>query len=175
MRNPADRELLHEITEFLYREADLLDDREYNEWLTLLHPEIRYFIPIARNVPRTSALEYTREQQDNAWMDEGYVTLEKRVKQLLTNIHWAEEPPSRVSHLITNTRLISVEGEPGSRDVTVRSRVFVYQNRIDHEVSHFVGKRVDTLTETDGEWKLKHRTVHLDQSVMLAKALTVFI
>jgi 3-phenylpropionate/cinnamic acid dioxygenase small subunit len=168
-------ELLHEVTDFLYHEVDLLDERDYKEWLNLLHPEVRYFVPIARNVPRTSTAEYTREQQDNAWMDEGYATLEKRVKQLLTNIHWAEEPPSRVSHLITNTRLVSVDGEPGERSVTVRSRFFVYQNRIDDEVNHFVGKRTDTLIEMDGSWKLKHRTVHLDQSVLLAKALTVFI
>ena len=168
-------ELLHDVTQFFYREADLLDYREYAEWLQLLHPEVRYFIPLVRNVPRMRDNEFTREQQDNAWMDEGYTTLEKRVKQILTNIHWAEEPPSRVSHLITNTVLVSVEGEPGSREVTTRSRVFVYQNRIDDEVNHFVGKRIDTLAETDGGWLLKHRTVHLDQSVLLAKALTVFI
>lgn len=168
-------ELWHSVTQFFYREADILDYREYAEWLTLLHPEIRYFIPIARNVPRMRDNEFTGEQKDNAWMDEGYDTLEKRVKQILTNIHWAEEPPSRVSHLITNTRLLSVQGEPGSREVETRSRVFVYQNRIEDEVNHFVGKRMDRLVETEDGWLIKHRTVHLDQSVLLAKALTVFI
>lgn len=168
-------ELLHDVTQWFYREADLLDYREYAEWLKLLHPEMRYFIPLVRNVPRIRDTEFTREQQDNAWMDEGYTTIEKRVKQILTNIHWAEEPPSRVSHLITNTVLLSVEGEKGSREVQTRSRVFVYQNRIDDEVNHFVGKRIDTLAESENGWLLKHRTVHLDQSVLLAKALTVFI
>ncbi|CAG7608764.1 aromatic-ring-hydroxylating dioxygenase subunit beta [Leucobacter soli] len=168
-------ELLHDVTQWFYREADLLDYREYAEWLKLLHPEVRYFIPLVRNVPRIRDTEFTREQQDNAWMDEGYTTLEKRVKQILTNIHWAEEPPSRVSHLITNTVLLSVEGEMGEREVQTRSRVFVYQNRIDDEVNHFVGKRIDTLVESEGGWLLKHRTVHLEQSVLLAKALTVFI
>lgn len=168
-------ELLHDVTQWLYREVDLLDYREYSEWLKLLHPEVRYFVPIARNVPRIRDNEYTREQQDNAWMDEGYSTIEKRIKQILTNIHWAEEPPSRVSHLITNTVLLSVEGEKGAREVTARSRVFVYQNRIDDEVIQFVGKRIDTLVESENDWLLKHRTVHLDQSVLLAKALTVFI
>lgn len=168
-------ELLHEVTQFLYREADLLDYREYAEWLKLLHPEVRYFIPLTRNVPRMRDNEFTRERHDNAWMDEGYETLEKRVKQILTNIHWAEEPPSRVSHLLTNTVVISVDGEPGAREVKTRSRVFVYQNRIDDEVSHFVGKRIDTLVESEGSWLIKHRMVHLDQSVLLAKALTVFI
>lgn len=175
MSKSEEIELLHDVTQWLYREADLLDYREYADWLKLLHPEVRYFVPIARNVPRIRDNEYTREQQDNAWMDEGFTTIEKRIKQILTNIHWAEEPPSRVSHLISNTVLLSVEGEPGSREVQTRSRVFVYQNRIEDEVSHFVGKRIDTLIESESGWLLKHRTVHLDQSVLLAKALTVFI
>lgn len=168
-------ELLHDVTQWLYREADLLDYREYAEWLKLLHPEMRYFIPIARNVPRIRDNEFTRERLENAWMDEGFETIEKRVKQILTNIHWAEEPPSRVSHLITNSVIVSVDGEPGAREVQVRSRVFVYQNRIDSEVNQFVGKRLDLLVESGGGWLLKHRTVHLDQSVLLAKALTVFL
>jgi 3-phenylpropionate/cinnamic acid dioxygenase small subunit len=167
--------LLHDITQFLYRESDLLDDRQYTDWLALLDPDVRYFVPIARNVPRAHDTEYTRAQQDNAWMDEGFTTIEKRIKQILTNIHWAEEPPSRVSHLVTNTRILSVDGEPGARTVVVKSRVFVYQNRIEDEVSHFVGKRTDTLVEVEDGWRLRNRTVHLDQSVLLAKALTVFI
>lgn len=175
MSKLEEMELLHDVTQWFYREADLLDYREYAEWLKLLHPEMRYFVPLVRNVPRIRDTEFTREQQDNAWMDEGFVTIEKRVKQILTNIHWAEEPPSRVSHLITNTVLLSVEGEKGSREVKTRSRVFVYQNRIDDEVNHFVGKRIDTLVEGEDGWLLKHRLVHIDQSVLLAKALTVFI
>jgi 3-phenylpropionate/cinnamic acid dioxygenase small subunit len=171
----AEVELTFALQQFFYREADLLDYREYDEWLTTLHPEIRYFVPLVRNVSRTSKEEFSREQQDMAWMDEGLDTITKRVKQIKTNIHWAEEPPSRVSHLVTNTRLLSVEGEPGARTIVARSRVFVYQNRIEDEVNHFVGKRTDTVVEADGGLLLKHRRVELEQSVMLAKALTVFI
>lgn len=171
----TDIQLLADIQTWLYREADLLDYRDYDTWLTLLHEDVRYFVPIVRNVPRTGVNEFTAEGKDLAWMDEGIVTITKRVNQIKTNIHWAEEPPSRVSHLVTNSWIVDVEGEPGARRVTVSSRVFVYQNRIDDEVNNFVGKRKDVLVESDGSWLLLHRTVHLDQSVMLAKALTVFL
>lgn len=171
----TDLALLSSVQTWLYREADLLDYREYDEWLKLLHPDVRYFVPIVRNVPRTATTEFTTEGKDLAWMDEGLTIITKRVSQLKTNIHWAEEPPSRVSHLVTNTWIPECEGEPGSRRVTASSRIFVYQNRIDDEQNFFVGKRKDVLVESEGSWLLLHRTVHLDQSVMLAKALTVFL
>jgi len=46
-----DRLLLgQEIADFLYREAELLDERRYREWLDLLADDIRYWMPMRRNV-----------------------------------------------------------------------------------------------------------------------------
>ena len=42
--------LAQEIAEFLYREAELLDERRYEEWLALLADDIRYWMPMRRNV-----------------------------------------------------------------------------------------------------------------------------
>ena len=42
--------LAQEIAEFLYREAELLDERRYDEWLELLADDIRYWMPMRRNV-----------------------------------------------------------------------------------------------------------------------------
>ena len=42
--------LTQEIAEFLYREADLLDERRYEDWLGLLAEDIRYWMPMRRNV-----------------------------------------------------------------------------------------------------------------------------
>ena len=38
-------ELQHEIEQWYYREARLLDGREYQKWLALCAPEIRYIVP----------------------------------------------------------------------------------------------------------------------------------
>ncbi|MDH6198573.1 3-phenylpropionate/cinnamic acid dioxygenase small subunit [Mycobacterium frederiksbergense] len=171
----ADLQLAFSVQQFLFHEADLLDDRDYDQWLTLLHPDVRYVVPLARNVPRTATTEFTVEQHDLCWMDEGLDTITQRIRQIQTNIHWAEEPPSRVSHLVTNTRITDVaEGEQG-RQVVARSRILVYQNRGEDEVNLFVGKRSDTLEEGPDGWRLLRRVVHLDQNVLLAKALTVFL
>jgi 3-phenylpropionate/cinnamic acid dioxygenase small subunit len=56
----------------------------------------------------------------------------------------------------------------------VGSRFLVYQNRNQYENYTLIGKRTDTLRKVDGRWMLARREILLDQSVLLAKNLTVF-
>ena len=42
-------EIIREIEQFLYREARLLDDRKFHEWLELLTEDIRYWMPVRTN------------------------------------------------------------------------------------------------------------------------------
>ena len=97
------------IEEFLYQEAELLDERRYEEWLELLADDVRYWMPMRRNV-RFGELEreFTREGLDINWFDEGKDTLTRRVQQILTGVHWAEEPLSRICHMISNIQLLHV-------------------------------------------------------------------
>ena len=51
-----------EIADFLYREAELLDERRYQDWLALLADDIRYWMPMRRNVKfGEDEREFTRE------------------------------------------------------------------------------------------------------------------
>src|SRR5262249_4006036 len=85
--------LQREVEEFLYREAELLDARRFDEWLALFTEDARYWMPMRRNVPHDElAREFTREGSDVNWFDEGKDTLGRRVAQIQTGIHWAEEP-----------------------------------------------------------------------------------
>jgi 3-phenylpropionate/cinnamic acid dioxygenase small subunit len=104
------------------------------------------------------------------WFDEGKATLTQRVQQILTGVHWAEEPLSRVCHMISNVQLITVT----SAGVTVKSRFLIYRNRLQDETDFFVGKREDVLRRVDNQWKIARRKILLDQNVLLAKNLTVF-
>ncbi len=172
----ASPELWLQVQEFLHREADLLDARQFDEWLTLLDEDIHYWAPLARNLQRKDmASEYTRPGE-TAWFDEGLGTLRQRVLQLNTGVHWAEEPASRISHLITNIRILDAEPDfARPTSVTVRSRFLVYMNRLQGEVAWLVGKRVDTLRRHGADWKIARRAIYLDQSVLQAKALTTFL
>lgn len=169
--------LKDEIENFLYDEAELLDSRRFSEWLDLLEDDLVYWMPIRRNVKygQHGEQENTRIGKDINWFDEDKWTLKKRVEQIETGEHWAEEPLSRVSHMVSNVQIMEVrESDSGAEEVVARSRFLVYQNRVEYETYFFVGKRTDTLRRIDGQWKLARREIILDQSVLLAKNLSVF-
>ncbi|WP_455886206.1 3-phenylpropionate/cinnamic acid dioxygenase subunit beta [Pseudomonas rustica] len=166
-----------EIASFFYYEADLMDERRYNEWLDLLHEDIKYFMPMRRNVKfgQHAEKENTKLGSDISWFDEGKWTLTKRVEQILTGVHYAEEPLSRISHLITNVRVLEQsKAENGLRTVKTSCRFMVYLNRVEYEVNTMVGKRYDTLVETEDGWRVLEREIILDQNVLLVKNLTAF-
>jgi 3-phenylpropionate/cinnamic acid dioxygenase small subunit len=173
--------LVQDIADYLYREAELLDERRYEEWLGLLADDIRYWMPMRRNVKfGDEAREFTRSGADINWFDEGKDTLTRRVKQILTGIHWAEEPVSRISHLVSNVQLI--EATPSvvdPREVTVKCRFLIYRNRVETETDILVGKREDLLRRPEGsktgdDWRIARRKIVLDQNVLLSKNLTFF-
>ena len=173
MSNLARLLLKEEIEAFLYHEAELLDERRYEAWLDLFTEDAHYFMPMRRNVPNDEPdREFTRAGADVNWFDEGKDTLTRRVKQILTGIHWAEEPPSRICHMVSNVQVAAADSASG--EVVVKSRFLVYRNRVETETDFLVGKREDVLRRVNGGWKIARRRIVLDQNVLLAKNLTVF-
>jgi 3-phenylpropionate/cinnamic acid dioxygenase small subunit len=168
--------LKQEVEDFLYREAELLDERRYEEWLDLFTDDAHYWMPMRRNVPRDEPeREFTRHGTDVNWFDEGKDTLTRRVRQILTGVHWAEEPPSRICHVVSNVQVLdATPAGPSPQKVAVKSRFLVYRNRVETETDLLVGKREDLLRRVDGELKIARRKIILDQNVLLAKNLTVF-
>ena len=168
--------LKQDVEAFLYHEANLLDDRRYEEWLELLSEDVRYWVPMRRNVKFGELeREFTREGQDINWFDEGKATLTQRVRQILTGVHWAEEPLSRLSHLVTNVEILDASPTAAdAEEVSLRCRFIIYRNRVETETDLLVGRREDSLRRVDGEWQIAKRQVFLDQNVLLAKNLTFF-
>jgi 3-phenylpropionate/cinnamic acid dioxygenase small subunit len=168
--------LKQEVEEFLYHEAALLDERRYEEWLDLFTPDAHYWMPMRRNVPRDEPeREFTRHGTEVNWFDEGKDTLSRRVRQILTGVHWAEEPPSRTCHMVSNVQIVhATPGGASPSEVVVKSRFLVYRNRVETETDLLVGKREDVLRRVDGGFRIARRKIILDQNVLLAKNLTVF-
>ncbi len=176
VRDEAYYRLKADIEDFLYTEADLLDNRQFKEWLDLFTEDTTYFMPIRRNVKfgQHAERENTRWGEGISWFDEDKWTLGKRVDQILTGVHYAEEPLSRVTHMVTNVQILQVRETPEGRELDVRSRFLVYQNRVEYETYFFVGKRTDTLRETSEGWRIAAREIILDQNILMAKNLTSF-
>ena len=176
-------ELSREIEQFLYREARLLDERRFEAWLALFTDDVRYWMPVRMTrYPRRSkaivVLDPARHDDEElakdgelGIFDESKETLSRRVARLDTGMAWAEDPPSRTRHIVSN-----VEVEPGETEgeLTVHSNFLVYRNRGETEQDFYVGGRRDTLRHVDGTWKIARRTIVLDQNVLLAKNVSVF-
>jgi 3-phenylpropionate/cinnamic acid dioxygenase small subunit len=176
MKGLAYFQLKQEVEDFLYAEAELLDQRQFTQWLDVLADDLVYFMPMRRNVKfgRHAAEENTRQGHDISWFDEDKWTLSKRIEQIMTGVHWAEEPMSRVCHIVSNIQILDAQPSlEAAKEVSVRSRFIVYQNRLEDETNFFVGKRTDLLRNISGAWKLAKREIILDQNVLLSKNLTV--
>src|ERR1700733_7098100 len=116
-----------ELMPFYIREAWLLDERKFKEWLDLFTDDVLYFMPRRKNVPRRESHRELPPLGDLAILADDKRYLEIRVARLDTGMAWAEDPPSRTRHMIGN--LETEAGENG--EVNARTAFFVY-------FSHFV-------------------------------------
>jgi len=97
------------------------------------------------------------------------------VKQILTGIHWAEEPVSRITHIVSNVQLLEATpslAEPS--EVATKCRFLIYRNRVETETDILVGKREDLLRRVGSGWQIARRKIILDQNVLMTKNLTFF-
>ncbi len=161
-------QLSFEVQEFLYHEAELLDDRRMDEWLGLLTEDIHYWMPIRRTTQAKEVhLEFTKPG-GMAFYDDDFGTLALRVQRLSVGRAWAEDPPSRTRHLITNVRVAEVKGD----EITVKCNFQLYRTRLNSEEDSWIGRREDLLRRVDGTFKLARRHIFLEQTVILSQNLS---
>lgn len=170
----VDHVLQHEIEQFLYREAAILDDRRYVDWLELFTHDCLYYMPTRYNrTRREGALEFSRADEV-AHFDDDKASLGVRVKRLLTGLAWAEDPPSRTRHMIANVRIELLDVSAG--ELLVHCCFHTHRARLERDVETFIGRREDTLRrQADGAWRIAKRVIFLDQTVLLAKNLSIFL
>jgi biphenyl 2,3-dioxygenase beta subunit len=154
--------LQHRVEQFLYEEAALLDARKYREWLALLTEDIHYWMPIRRTVTKSDiAFEFTKPG-DMAFFDDDRDLLEMRVKKLEASSAWAEDPPSRSRHFVSNVRIVEVAGD----EVTLDLCFHLHRTRLNTEIDSWVGRRTDLLRRNGESFKLARRRIYLDQTVI---------
>ena len=160
--------LQFEVEEFLYREASLLDERRLDEWLALLTDDIHYWMPIRRTTTASDVANEFTKPGDTAFFDDDKTTLALRVQRLGVGRAWAEDPPSRTRRLVTNVRIISVDGS----ELTVSANFQLYRTRLNSEEDSWVGRREDVLRRQDGALLLARRHIYLEQTVILSQNMS---
>jgi 3-phenylpropionate/cinnamic acid dioxygenase small subunit len=183
MPNLITEETIREVEQFLYREARLLDSRRFSEWLEFFSEDLRYWMPTRSNrypvnSKAISILDASRYEEEEvsgedelAFMEETKKTLEMRVARLATGMAWAEDPPSRTRHIITN---IEVEQGDTSDQLRAYSNFVMYRNRAERDEDFYVGSREDIMRREGGQLRISYRKIVMDQNVLLAKNISNF-
>lgn len=130
------------ICAFLYREARLLDDRQWDEWLTCYAPETSYWMPawddndqITEDPQSEISLIYYPSRDG----------LEDRVFRIKTERSGASTPEPRTSHNVTNVEIVADRGE----EVDVRYNFHTLNHRY-KVTDSFFGTVFVTLRRAEG-------------------------
>lgn len=151
------------IEQLLYREAHLLDEHRYKEWLDLLADDIEYFMPLTEHVQgKVPPAGHPIIKDDKA-------TLMARVAKDETGFSHVEIPVSMTCHMISNVLI----DEESDGEVQVKSSFMVRQARKLRDEAWWVGRRDDRVRRVDDGWKICRRTIHLDATV-LPRGISIF-
>ncbi len=166
---PVSTEVYLAVCDFLYEEAALLDGNRLDEWLALLTDDIVYQMPVRVTRERGAS----DVSHDMYYFDENHATLRTRIARLHTDLAWAEDPPSRTRHCVSNVR---VQPGAGPDELEVRSYLLLYRNRGDDPGHDLLSaERHDVLRRVDGAWRLTRRSILLDQANLGTRNLAIFL
>lgn len=170
MTTSVDRDIREAARDFLFLEALYLDERRWQEWLALWSEDAVYEVPV--RVTREKGAEWELSPVARIF-DDTKETLEVRVKRLETEFAWAEQPPSRTRHFVTN---VLVEATATDGEVLARSNCLVYRSRGAETTPSLISvQRRDTLRRENGAWRIARRWAAIDQAVVNAHNLSIFL
>ena len=171
IETPVNLDEARAVEAFLLREARLLDNECWDAWLDTLSEAIHYWMPGIDNRRREDkAGPYTREHM--AFFDDDLRDLRRRVARFKQPSAWAENPPTRNVHLVTNIEVFAgIEaGEYVAHScfINVRSRGLDEQHQI-------TGRREDVLRREAEGLKLLRRKILIPNAMLLCKNINTFL
>lgn len=177
------------LEQTLYREARLLDEERFAEWLEMTTEDVAYRM----------ALRSRRFRKDRSGdlpigtgmiFDEDRARLCLRIDRLRSGYVWAEDPINFVRRIVSNVEIAWPDGDGGKdggegrgddgdggegRDrAEVHSVVTIHRSRINNQTRTLVAGRKDRWRRDDGVWRLARRDCVLDHSTIPDSNLNVF-
>src|SRR2546422_1961061 len=134
----------HQIENFLYREARLMDEHAYDEWLALWAEDVLYWVPC--NADDIDPQRHVSIIYDNR------PSLEDRIERLKSGAAYAQEPKSRLRRVVSNVEI--EEGENG--EVIVYSNFNLTELRRGKQDT-FAGRTIHRLRPEGGSFKIAYK------------------
>ena len=125
--------LHHEVSQFLYREARLQDNHEYDAWEALWTDDGVYWIPANG--------EAGDPEQEMSIVYDNRSRIALRVKQFHTGKRFSQTPRSRLRRIVSNIELLSHDAQ----QIVVTSNAMVFES----------GRRGDTVWASRNEYTLR--------------------
>ncbi|MCO6056722.1 phenylpropionate dioxygenase [Pseudomonas sp. MOB-449] len=164
---------LHELREiasdFLAREALILDERRFRDWYALLDDEIDYDVPI-----RIAMRDYADEFPQGAYrIKDCKAHIQTRIARLESDHAWAEVPPSRTLRVVGS---VLVEATDDPAVISVISAMILYRQRGHDDLGDVIPvRRHDLLRLTDDGVRLLKRKALITHAVLHTPNLGVFL
>jgi len=139
--------LQHEVEQFLYHQADLLDSKKWQDYIDLFTPDGVYWVP-------ADPAHKTWEGMPAIFAeDKNLMTV--RMKRVLHPDAWSQRPNWATNHVVSNVSVLKSTG-----DIQVKSRFHMMELRRD-DVRHFAGTYQHTLKKAKGGFKIKLQRVDM--------------
>lgn len=175
--------LQHQVEQFYYHEAELLDERQYQQWLALISEDMQYLMPGRSSPQRDSSkrgkedfLAVEDELEGSAvngapLREENALIMAFRADRAYKLNAWGSNPPARTRRLISNIRI-----QPQDNALRVRSNFLMYYSRHRDDNHLYSGERIDQLRITGGEngFLIAHREVRLDWNTITGPTVGLF-
>ncbi len=176
-----------DLERFFYREARLLDERRYMEWLEVLDQAIRYvllnrFVPAAQrqsgDEDASTAHAIAHETvgiggRDNPLRDENHLQLLLRADRAKKSISWSDNPPPFTRRFVTNIEWLGSEHSADGNLHSVRSNLLLYYHRHGRRDA-YTGQREDQLLAVGDSLRIRRREVLLDWDVITGPSVGLF-
>lgn len=168
---PVSIEQAEQIRAFLLREARLLDDERWDDWVQTLSEDIHYWMPGIENRRREDP-KGNHRLEHMAYFDDALRDLKRRVERFKQPSAWAENPPTRNVHIISNIEVFAGEEE---NEFLVYSCFSNIRSRGLDEQHVLYGRRQDVIRLEGDGLKLCKRKIVIPNAMLLCKNINTFL
>lgn len=159
------------VRRWLFAESRILDEFRLDDWLELLDPDVRYWMPV-RTIRKLSEreLEFGEPGEAVSLLDEDFSTLQMRVRKMQHAMSWSDNPSPRVVRMVSNVELLD---ETNADGLAVRSVLYLQRHRFSRDLDQWLVARYDRLVPSDEGLRLRERRVYSSAPVLMSPNLSV--
>ena len=142
-------EVQHAVEQFLYKQAELLDAKKWQDWIDLFTPDGVYWMPADPAHKHWDGMPAIFAEDKNL--------MHVRMGRVMHPDAWSQRPLWGTNHIVSN---VAIDKVAKNGDVTARSRFHMMELRRD-DVRHFAGQYTHHLKKAKGGYRIKLQRVDM--------------